>query len=742
MNSFSVDKQELPRPLIVGRGLEILALQPDLNRALRTSAAVLAAIISCNLAGKPTAIPFVATAAQVVCLPELRGAYHARVIFLMVITCSITIAALLGAVAAANLGAAIAGMAVIAFLGGFWRYLSSDYGPALAVNSALFYLIALAHPMTAADAVRMAEWVATGALGAGFLHIAIWLVRQQHPLRHAVSECWVAASELFTAMRPALEKEGSEVTNQVAKQQRELRSVLDRTARALTAASPKHTPEFVKHLEGMHRISGRFAMQMVAFHSSLEALATRHDFLSYAPLIDMVMSALASMARSTAVTIVMHQPENLAVTNLELRRCSNLLRLLREKLVGTGPGDPTVTQILTLLDKIAAQLDEIRQELTETVDRSVHRVVAPLKIADLRVRSIRASAAWINPASSMDPTLVRYSLRMAVLTMLAVALYKYFEIPRGYWIALTIVVVLQPDYGSTRQRAAHRVLGTLVGTIVASALLWVPLPVWLLAFFTAVMVFGFAYFLRRNYGIAVFFVTVMLVLLTESMMPVHLDFTIGRLLSSLVGGSVALAAAFILWPSWERRNLPSLISAALRATRTYLETVGRRLRDGKAYGEDAIPARQRAERAENMAATSLQRMLAEPREQQYDSARVVALVRCNQRVIFAITVLAADLQEGRGVSDTHIVETFDCLCSALERMATAMEHEADSACCWEEVRSDLEKLWTELRSEPPVHVGKDPDEVWRRMIFIQIQKITAEIRTMALVMAPEEEVVC
>lgn len=675
-------------------------------------------------------------------MPELRGAYHGRVIFLVVITLAITVAALLGAAAGTSLGATIAGMAVIAFVGGFWRYLSADYGPALAVNSALFYLIALAHPMTAAEAMRMAEWVAAGAFGAGLLHIVIWSIRQQHPLRHAVSECWVAASELFLSMRPDLEKGGGPVTGPVAEKQRALRSVLDRTARALTAAAPKHTPEFVKHLDGMYRIAGRLAMQMVALHSSLETLASRKDFLLFAPLIDMFVNAMASMARSAAVTLVMHQAENLAAIDLDLRRCVNLLRLLREKLVGAASRDPAVTQVLTLLDRIAVQLDEIRPELVETVDSSAHRVVAPLRIADLRARSIRASAAWINPAPSIDPTLVRYSLRMAVLTMLAVALYKYFEIPRGYWIALTIVVVLQPDYGSTRQRAAHRVLGTLAGTIVGSALLWVPLPVWLLALFTAGMVFGFAYYLRNNYGIAVFFVTVMLVLLTESMMPVHLDFTIGRLLSNLVGGSVALAAAFLLWPSWERQKWPSLLSAALRATRAYLESVGKRLSEGKAYGEDAIPARQRAERAENVAATSLQRMLAEPREQQYDSARAVAMVRCNQRIIFAITVLAADLQEGKSVRDTYVIETFDCLCSALERMATAMEHEADSACCWEEVRSDLEKLWAELRSEPPGYVGEDPDEAWRRMIFIQIQKITAEIRTVALVMAPGDEVAC
>ena len=76
--------------------------------------------------------------------------------------------------------------------------------------------------------------------------------------------------------------------------------------------------------------------------------------------------------------------------------------------------------------------------------------------------------------------LVRYALRMAVLTMMAVALYKGFQIPSGYWIAFSIVVVLQPDYGSTRQKAVERIGGTFAGILLGSALLWVKMPILLL----------------------------------------------------------------------------------------------------------------------------------------------------------------------------------------------------------------------------------------------------------------------
>jgi len=113
-----------------------------------------------------------------------------------------------------------------------------------------------------------------------------------------------------------------------------------------------------------------------------------------------------------------------------------------------------------------------------------------------------------------------HSVRMAVFTMLAVALYEVWNIPRGYWIAFTIMVVLQPDYGSTRQRAAARIGGTVGGIVLAGCLLELKLPLLALDAFAAAMAFVFAYFLKRRYWLAIFFVTINLVLITETMSPV------------------------------------------------------------------------------------------------------------------------------------------------------------------------------------------------------------------------------
>ena len=59
--------------------------------------------------------------------------------------------------------------------------------------------------------------------------------------------------------------------------------------------------------------------------------------------------------------------------------------------------------------------------------------------------------------------LFRHALRLAMVITLAQCITYWLPIPRGYWIALTALVALKPNFGGTLEIIGQRVLGTVVG---------------------------------------------------------------------------------------------------------------------------------------------------------------------------------------------------------------------------------------------------------------------------------------
>ena len=70
----------------------------------------------------------------------------------------------------------------------------------------------------------------------------------------------------------------------------------------------------------------------------------------------------------------------------------------------------------------------------------------------------------------------RYSIRLA-LAMMAGAVVAQFlgDSGHGNWVLLTIAVIMRSNYGMTKSRRDDRVIGTLIGCVVAAgAVAWMP----------------------------------------------------------------------------------------------------------------------------------------------------------------------------------------------------------------------------------------------------------------------------
>jgi uncharacterized membrane protein YccC len=707
----------------LSRLFEHSVLTTDVARALRSSVAFTAAWVVCLLGGHQEAAVFVATAAQNVALLDVRGDYRARFAILLTMTVVMATTALAGTLVGSNDMSATLMMGAVALLGGVWRHLSGDYGPNLAVISALLFLIALSQPGGWHDGGMLALWIILGGAGAILIQMSGWFFRPQHALRDAVAESWVSASDLITAMRTET-NEGQPRAQEFAGKEGELRATLDRTFATLEAAATKRETKFIAHLDNATHLAGRLATRVAVFDTTVEEFRAQPGFAEVAPTLDSVLRSLANAARSAALTLITHRAEQFVALEVRLQRCTHLIKILDERLVSFNSPDANTTQARVLLGQISELLPVVKSALADTVDHGSTRVNFPLRLPELSGLSLRSLGSWLNPVQQLDSVLVRYSLRAAVMTMLAVAIYKWFDVPRGYWIAFTVLVVLQPDYGSTRQRAGQRIAGTLAGSALGSGILWVKLPVAALICLAGVMAFCFAYFLKRRYWLAVFFVTLMLVLISEAVIPVTFGFTFSRFASTVAGGAMALVAAMFFWPKWEQEQFPTIIAAAVRANRNYLDAIAARLVAGEPFSGDAVLTKRVSERANSLASASLQRLLGEPSHQQQNVERAAALTAYNQRVTRALTVLAVNLNKRAKLEGSELPCVVRDANEALENLSQAIET-GKFAPSEPKLAKDLTALAACVRSDRPRGQSSE-------LVHSQLAKIATEIDAMTL----------
>ena len=142
----------------------------------------------------------------------------------------------------------------------------------------------------------------------------------------------------------------------------------------------------------------------------------------------------------------------------------------------------------------------------------------------------------------------RHALRLGIAATIAIALDKGLRLERGYWLMITVLVIVKPIFADTRRRAIERVVGSIVGGTVAALLVAAIhnaaiLDVLLLAF--SVLAYSHV---RNNYGFFMIFLTPFVVLMIDIVEPSNWHIALLRIVDTTIGGCIALAVAYLLRP--------------------------------------------------------------------------------------------------------------------------------------------------------------------------------------------------
>ena len=240
----------------------------------------------------------------------------------------------------------------------------------------------------------------------------------------------------------------------------------------------------------------------------------------------------------------------------------------------------------------------------------------------------------------------RHALRLGVAAAIGGLLAASVHLVRGYWIPMTVVIVLKPNFGGTLQRSVQRITGTVLGALLGALLVLASPEPWVLWGVLPVLVF-FTFALRNlNYTLFSLALTPTVLLMLDIAHPITVTDSFLRVLHTIIGSVLALLSGYLLFPMWESRRLPLQIAEALRAEAVFL----RALRDAM-LGKKERPIsefRRDAAVAVSNASTAGQRLLSEPPDRRGDVESSLAAVNYCRRILHALAAIS-DYRTRKGV---------------------------------------------------------------------------------------------
>lgn len=210
-------------------------------------------------------------------------------------------------------------------------------------------------------------------------------------------------------------------------------------------------------------------------------------------------------------------------------------------------------------------------------------------------RRIEDPSAVLRAVLRIDTAVLNHAGRLALAVGATDLAGRLIPINRGYWIPLTVLMALRPDFGATFQRTILRVAGSLAGLAAASAAVHsAEGDVW----WQIALAAGFLA-LARLYGgnptpAAVGVSGLVVLLLGLDGYPPHAVIA-ARAVTTLIGGAVALGMV-LAWPAWERRHLPARLADLLSSYGSYAAAIADCPRAGRAHARrETLLARGHAE---------------------------------------------------------------------------------------------------------------------------------------------------
>ncbi|NLS42227.1 FUSC family protein [Bacillus subtilis] len=218
---------------------------------------------------------------------------------------------------------------------------------------------------------------------------------------------------------------------------------------------------------------------------------------------------------------------------------------------------------------------EPRRKLFEEINEVLHIASGRLeKQLDGEPSRLPSSFYFLRNAFDWKSSVLIRALKYGIVLFAADMFALVFGFARSYWIPLSAAaVMLGTTVVFTLHRAIQRSAGTVIGVMLAGAILFFKPGGVYIALCIAALQCLLEMLIVRNYALAVPFLTANALVITESMHG-GADtgyFMIARLTDVAVGSVIGLLGTMLLWRRFSTKRLPELMRNVIRLEGQFME---------------------------------------------------------------------------------------------------------------------------------------------------------------------------
>ncbi len=312
-----------------------------------------------------------------------------------------------------------------------------------------------------------------------------------------------------------------------------------------------------------------------------------------------------------------------------------------------------------LLDYQAQQIAKVR---------SIRRVMNNVNGAKKVKLKSNEAAQFITPEEynlqilaehfTINSPIFRHALRLSITVLFGFLFGTIVGVKNPYWIVLTLIVLMRPSYGLTKERSINRIIGTLIGAAFATLIILITsntIVYMILATLSLTIALGL---LQQSYRSAAAFITINVIFIYTLIEPNNLAVIQFRVIDTAIGAALAVLANYLIWPTWEFMNLNPIIIETIKKNKAYLLAIKEIYHTKQINNLSYKVPRKEAFLAISNLNAAFQRMTQDPKSKQKEMGLIYEMVTLNNTFVSALASMGSFIQSHETTSSSENFDAF------------------------------------------------------------------------------------